>query len=202
MTIFPSLSARQIAIFLSSVSLASLLKLFLCSFDKLFFVRYAFNTKGFMFLNLYKPFLCMFWFLHQFCHFRVSKIWEFSFFGNTKSPSFFSPSTALHSVLLICCWKFSHSAFSTDWLQLGAGANLRPLHSEALSWSCSSIDDLFKIIFCASASTACILRVLRLFLKRWVSLALFLRFFSWFHVSHVLYFALPSSISKRTREHD
>ena len=38
----------------------------------------------------------------------------FYFFGNTKSPSFFSPSTALHSVFLTCSWTFSHSAFSND----------------------------------------------------------------------------------------
>ena len=43
----------------------------------------------------------MFWFLHQFCHiWGVENLGIFNFFGNTKSPSFFSPSTALHSVLL------------------------------------------------------------------------------------------------------
>ena len=91
------------------------IKLFLCSFDRLFFVRYAFNTKGFMFLNLVQTISTYVLVSSSILPLSgLENLGIFNFFGNTKSPSFFSPSTALYSVLLICCWTFSHSVFSTD----------------------------------------------------------------------------------------
>jgi len=122
MAIFPSLCDRQIRICLSSLDLASLLKLFLCSFDKLFCVRCAFNSNGFMFLNLVQTISTYLLVSSSILPLSgLENLGIFNFCGNTKSPSFFSPSTALHSVFVTCCWAFSHSAFSTDWLQLGVG---------------------------------------------------------------------------------